>query len=66
LVLEGVTGYVVPPRAADQVADAIIRLLREPEIAAEMGRVGSRRAAELFSIDRCVQQHFDLYRTAIN
>ena len=37
-MIEGRTGYLVPPREPGQLAAALERLLSEPERAAQMGR----------------------------
>jgi glycosyltransferase involved in cell wall biosynthesis len=47
-VVNGVTGFIVAPRDADALYDAVSFLLNHPERAAEMGRAGRRRAAEVF------------------
>src|SRR5215831_8555544 len=47
LVRDGVTGLLVPPASATELADGILRLLDDPELAAALGRAG--RAAMLAS-----------------
>jgi len=47
LVRDGVTGLLVPPTSATELADGILRLLDDPELAAALGRAG--RAAMLAS-----------------
>ncbi|HEY3248027.1 MAG TPA: glycosyltransferase family 4 protein [bacterium] len=42
------TGLLVPVKDAAALADALIRLLSEPALAARMGREGRRRAVEMF------------------
>ena len=39
-VADGITGLLVPERDAAAMADALAQLLRNPELAAEMGRAG--------------------------
>lgn len=46
-VVDGVTGVLVPPTDADAVAEAVIRLLRNPAEAAAMGAQGRGRAEAL-------------------
>lgn len=46
---EGVTGYKVDPRSPAAVAEAIVKLLKNPENSDEMGRAGRRFVIEKFS-----------------
>ena len=39
------------------------RLLRDPELLQRFGAAGRRRATELFSLQRSLQQHEALYRS---
>lgn len=49
LIVDGETGYLVPLGEAPVLADGIMKVLRNPEAAREMGKAGRRRAVELFS-----------------
>ena len=46
-VLDGETGLLVDPTDPRAVADALTRLLREPELAARLGRAAQARVAGL-------------------
>lgn len=48
MVEEGVTGFLVPPRNAEALADRMGRLLLSPKLCAEMGEAGRNRARERF------------------
>jgi glycosyltransferase involved in cell wall biosynthesis len=48
LVDHGKTGFLCPPGDADAAAKAVTKLLREPELNAEMGREARIRALERF------------------
>jgi glycosyltransferase involved in cell wall biosynthesis len=48
-VVDGVTGFLVPPRDPEALASAVGRLLREPALAARMGAAGRTRIVEQFS-----------------
>jgi len=52
VVRDGETGLLVDPQAPDEVARAIVRLLRDPELARRMGGAAQRRALEEFSFER--------------
>jgi len=51
-VVDGVTGWLAEPANPGDLAEKIVRVLRDPEQARAMGNQGRRRAFELFSIDR--------------
>lgn len=59
-VVDGRTGYLVPPGDAPQLAQRVIELLREPERAACMGRSGREEVISHWSIERMVQGYEDL------
>jgi glycosyltransferase involved in cell wall biosynthesis len=46
VVLDGRTGFVIPPDDSDALADALERLLGDPELATRLGRAGRRRVEE--------------------
>lgn len=53
-VVDGVTGFLVPPGDAHAFAEAILSLLRDPPLARAMGCAGRRRVEENFSVERMV------------
>lgn len=62
LVVDGVTGFLVPPGDPAALAGAVAELLRLPaEKRKEMGQAGRRRVEENFTIDRMVRAYEDLY-----
>jgi glycosyltransferase involved in cell wall biosynthesis len=46
---DGVTGLLVEPAKADALAEAVGRLLDDPDLRARMGQAGRRRASEHFT-----------------
>jgi len=64
LVVDGETGLLVLPEDSDDLAHAIIRLLRAPNEARRMGEQGQERAFNQFSLDRMVDQTLALYQAA--
>ena len=55
------TGVLVPPRDADALAAAIVRLLGDPDRRAQLGAAGHERARTSFSVERMVQATLDAY-----
>lgn len=60
-VEDGVTGLLVPPRDPSALAQAISRLLENPEMARSFGAAGRQRVAERFSGEKMVRETERLY-----
>ena len=61
VVVDGVTGLLVPPRDSAALAQAIAALLRDPELRGRMGKAGRERVAQHFSVERMVRKTERLY-----
>jgi glycosyltransferase involved in cell wall biosynthesis len=61
LIEDGVTGLMVERRDPDALAAALLRLLSDPRLRAEMGRRGAERQREEFSADAMVRRTENLY-----
>ena len=61
VVVDGVTGLLVPPRDPDALARAIVRLLRDPQLRQDMGRAGRERVERHFSVYKMVRATEALY-----
>ena len=66
IVVDGVTGYLVPMSNAPAMAAAISKLLSLPEEAAEMGRHGRERILEKFTIQSSARTLEGVYAAMIN
>lgn len=60
-VVDGVTGFLVPPRCPASLAGALARMAREEGLAETMGREGMRRAARYFTWTRVARQLDDIF-----
>jgi glycosyltransferase involved in cell wall biosynthesis len=62
VVIDHSNGYLTEsnPKA---LADAIEKLVRDPQLRKMMGEAGKARATQYFSLDRMLKDHADLYRT---
>ncbi|MCZ7543419.1 MAG: glycosyltransferase family 4 protein [Anaerolineae bacterium] len=49
-VVDGETGYLVPPQRPDLIAEKVLYLLDRPDLRARMGRQGRARVCEHFTI----------------
>jgi glycosyltransferase involved in cell wall biosynthesis len=60
-VVDGVTGWLVPPGRPAVMAEKIIDLLQDPRKARSWGKQGRARVKKKFTIERMVQEHIKLY-----
>ena len=60
-IAEGITGYVVPPRDPQTLAEAMLRLLTSPERRREFGAQGRGRGEEHFCLARNIATTERLY-----
>jgi glycosyltransferase involved in cell wall biosynthesis len=60
-VVDGVTGILVPPADSAALADAIVHLLKNRQLAAHLGHAARARIADHFSVRRMVRATEDLY-----
>jgi glycosyltransferase involved in cell wall biosynthesis len=65
LVIDGVTGILVPAGDENALAEAVMALLRNPEKASSMGAAGRTRVAENFSLERMIQEMDSIYRESM-
>jgi glycosyltransferase involved in cell wall biosynthesis len=61
VVVDGVTGYLVPPRDPEQLAQKIIELLENPELRIRFGKAGREKVQKFFSAERMIQDYERLY-----
>ncbi|TFH43798.1 MAG: glycosyltransferase family 1 protein [Chrysiogenales bacterium] len=60
------TGYLVPPRRADAIAEGIDFLLDNPDIRQEMGKAGRKRVLEVFTWENAAKELVAMYEGVIN
>jgi glycosyltransferase involved in cell wall biosynthesis len=63
IVLDGVTGFLIPPQDESALAERLRALLDDRPAAERMGAAGRKRAETEFSMDRMVSFHDSMYRT---
>ncbi len=62
-VQDGVNGFVVPPKNVDALAEALQRLLADPELVKTFSASSRRIAEEEFSLQKQVRNFENLYET---
>jgi glycosyltransferase involved in cell wall biosynthesis len=64
LVVDGETGLLVEPGQADQLADAIERLIDDPALARRLAEAGRRRVLAEFDLHKTTDQLVAVFRAA--
>jgi glycosyltransferase involved in cell wall biosynthesis len=63
LVEDGVTGLLVPSKNSSALSEAILKLVRSPDLRNRMGAAGRRKVLEEFNMHTAI---LDLYRLFLN
>jgi glycosyltransferase involved in cell wall biosynthesis len=66
LVIDGVTGHLVPPGRTDLLADRILRVLALPDRGQALGAAGAARVAGRFGVDEMLDGLDATYREALS
>lgn len=65
VVKDGETGLLVPPENTEALAEAIIRILQDDALRAQLGHNGRAHAKEHFSVTRMAERTAELYYEAV-
>ena len=65
IVESGRTGLLAAPRDAESLAQGILRLLKEPQLATQLGTKAKLEVSEKFSATNCVKGYADLYESCL-
>ena len=63
-IIDGMTGWIVPPRNPEALANKIVDLLNDPQKARRWGELGKIRIKENFLVEKMVDEHLKLYNSA--
>lgn len=66
IVDHGQTGYIVPPRDANALAEAIVLLLKNKELRSQLGLNGRRKVNTECSAERVAGKTLEVYQLAIH
>jgi glycosyltransferase involved in cell wall biosynthesis len=61
VVVDGKTGLLVPPKDAERLADAIVKMMKDRAFAVSMGNAGYARVTERFTVERMVEETLAIY-----
>jgi glycosyltransferase involved in cell wall biosynthesis len=66
IVDDGVTGFIVPPRNPEALADAIIKLLKDEKLRKQMGENAYKKLKTDLSWERIAEKTIEVYEKAID
>ncbi len=66
LIVDGVTGYLIPPADPEALAEKILSLLKDPAKGAAMGAAGRSLIQERFSCETMLERLDSLYRAVLS
>lgn len=59
--IEGQTGFLVPPFAPEKVAEAVLKLVKDPELCKQFGSAAHSRVLEKFTMKQTLDQMEEVY-----
>ena len=62
IIDEGVTGFLVQNGNSSQLAERVLQLLDQPQLAMKFGKAGKQRLENRFSLERMTKEYVSLYR----
>lgn len=66
LIMDGISGLLVEPGDAHRLAEAILRLLQDPDLATKLGVAARRTMERGYSIEQVAEQYVKLYQEMLN
>lgn len=65
IVNDGVTGILVPKEDTEGMADAVVKLYKNPELASKYASSGYLAAKRNFDLQRVIKEHDDLFESLV-
>ncbi|MFH1681544.1 MAG: glycosyltransferase family 4 protein [Candidatus Eisenbacteria bacterium] len=65
VVIDGETGFLVPPKDPARFAERVALLLRDPDLRARMGRAGRERVEAHFALEKAARRYTEIYESLI-
>ena len=66
LIIDRETGYLIPPKSPEMLADKIQYLLYNPSIAEKLGTSGHNRIKQEFNIEKMLNEFVNTYHAVVN
>jgi glycosyltransferase involved in cell wall biosynthesis len=66
IVVDNLTGFLIPPKSPEVFAEKMLELLDNPEKAKQMGEAGRQRIYDHFNLAKMTEIYYQLYKDLIN
>ncbi len=66
VVIDGKTGFLVPAQNPQVMADKILAILNDPDLAQRMGMAGHQRVEQIFSLDCMTEAYEKVYQEVLS
>ena len=66
IIDEGVTGLMVPPRDPSAMAEAIIKLIKDPQLRKQLSENAYKKVQDKFNVELMVKRTLDVYKEAVS
>jgi len=66
IIANGNTGYLVRPKDAGDLAEKILRLIKEPDLAIQMGKNGRERVENMFTWAKAAEENIKIYNKILS
>ncbi len=66
VVVDGETGFLVPPKDSKALADKISQLIDNEDLRIKMGEMGRKRVESMFSLQEMIHRYEEVYRELVS
>jgi len=66
IVIEGITGLLIDKKRPDQIAEAVIKLINDPEERIAMGKRGKERYENFYTLDSSTNRMISIFNKVLN
>ena len=66
LIEDGISGFLVPERDAEAIADKVLYLIEHPEIWTDMGASGRKRVEQKYDMNKLNERLVDIYQQQLS
>ena len=63
---DNITGFLVPPKDIEQLAEKIVTLLKNDQRRIEFGKCGLNRVKQFYGLERMADQYLRLYKDVLH
>jgi len=66
IVIEGKTGILIDKKRPDQIAEAVIKLINDPEVRTALGKSGKERYEKFYTLESSINKMISVFNNVLN